>query len=132
MTTARTSCVPPLTHQPDSTRQNTIRERAAGCDVAEAATGTGMVIRAEAIDPGRLYDTRMASLDPYGRAVPISCDTITAHSAVAALIALIDNEYRSGGLDQLEVAALAEQLNRLNIAILAATTQPTTPARTMR
>jgi hypothetical protein len=60
----------------------------------------------------------MACLDPAGRAVPISGNTMTAQSAVAALTALIDNEYRSGGLDPLEVEALTEQLNRLNTAIL--------------
>ncbi|MCW2632712.1 MAG: uncharacterized protein JWR88_1674 [Pseudonocardia sp.] len=124
MTIEHTDYAPVLTEQPALARQDTLLARATGYDVAAAATNTGLVISAQAIDPGRSYDTRLSYLTADGKSSEVAGGRVDAESAPQALTLLIGNERRSGGLDLVDVAALEEQLTQLDAALHAS--QPKT------
>jgi hypothetical protein len=115
--TMHTDYAPMLAEQPALARQDTLLARAAGYDVAAAATDTGLVISAQAIDPRRSYDTRLICLSADGQSSDMAGGRVDAESAPQALILLVDNERRSGGLDLLDVAALEKQLTQLGAAL---------------
>lgn len=116
---AQTGSAPAFPEQSALARLDTLLARAAGHDVAAAATDTGMVISAQAIDPERSYQTRLDHLTGKGTpaTAPLTSWVVGADSATAALSLLIDNERRGGGLDPVDAAALEEQLNQLETAM---------------
>jgi len=126
MTIGHTEYAPVLTEHPALARRDTLLARAAGYDVAAAATDTGLVISAHAIDPGRSYDTRLSYLTADGQSSEVAGGRVDAESAPQALTLLIGNERRSGGLDLVDVAALEEQLTQLDAALHASQPETTT------
>jgi hypothetical protein len=126
MRIGHTDYAPVLTEQPPLARQGTLLARAAGYDVAAAATDTGLVISAQAIDPGRSYDTRLSYLTADGKSSEVAGGRVDAESAPQALTLLIGNERRSGGLHLVDVAALEEQLTQFDAALRASQPETTT------
>lgn len=119
MTVPHTDYASALSEQPALARKDTLIARAAGHDVAAAATDTGLVINAQAIDPERSYQARLDHLMANGTPAPaqLASWVVEAESATDALALLIDNERRSGGLDLVDVAALEDQLTQLEAAM---------------
>ena len=105
--------------QPALARQDTLLARAAGYDVAAAATDSGLVISAQAIVPEHSYQARLDHLMADGTRAPaqLASWVVDAGSATAALSHLLDNERRGGGLGPAEVTDLQEQLNQLETAM---------------
>lgn len=78
----QTASAPALSEQPGLAREDTLLARAAGYDVAAAATDTGLVISAQATDPERSYppaairDTQIAIITTTEELIDIAHVTI--------------------------------------------------------
>lgn len=78
---------------------------------AAISTEDGLVLTADAIDPGRRYDTRLSYREAAGEVHELAGWFVAAATAQAALAGLIELEERSGGIDAAEVASLNRLLS---------------------
>lgn len=93
-------------------------------EFAAVVTPTCLIITAQAIDPGHLYDVRLSEREPSGTLRPLAAAPTHARSAPSALVGFLQRERSAGMLEPTIGAELALAIRSARVAIVWLDTGP--------